>query len=57
MDTLRLLLAENAIQNKTLNPYNEIYYSEIYNNLSNETSVFLAPMYASKPYYYQCKNL
>lgn len=45
------------IMNSTLNPENDIHYSYRYNGFGNMTSVFKAPMYASKPYYYQCKIL
>lgn len=41
----------------TLTPENENFYSYKYNGFGNVTSVFKAPFYASKPYYYQCKKI
>lgn len=55
--TKSIRVPRTAIVNSTLNPYNAVYYSAKYNGLANVTSVYQAPMFASKPYYFQCNIL
>ena len=38
-----------------MNPENSNFYAYKYNGLANVSSVYKAPLFASKPYYYQCK--
>jgi hypothetical protein len=53
----RFVLTQDTIYNSTLNHFNKVYYSDKYNGFGNLTSVFKVPMYASKPYYWNCDNL
>jgi hypothetical protein len=57
LELWRYLLSDTAIQNKTMYPYNDVYYSDKYNGFGNMTSTTKAPLFASKPYYYQCDNM
>jgi hypothetical protein len=50
-------LDKRNIYNSTLNPENKIFYSNVYNGMGNITSVFKAPLFASKPNYFECDNL
>lgn len=56
LKVMRFTLKESVIQSSKYNPFNANYYSEMYNGFGNMTSVFKAPLFASKPYYYQCPD-
>lgn len=49
-------LDDQTTFNSTLNPNNDIFYSDKYNGFLNVSSVVNAPFFAHKPYYYQCNN-
>lgn len=53
---MRFLLKDTAILSSKYNPFNANYYSEKYNGFGNMTSVFKAPLFASKPYYFECND-
>jgi len=36
---------------------NDKYFFDVYNGMGNLTSIFKAPLFASKPAYYECDNL
>lgn len=43
----------NDLKNATLNPKNARYYAFGPNGLINQTSILMAPLFGSKPYFYQ----
>jgi len=51
--TYRFLLDEDLT---VRSPENSIYYMDKYNGYANMTPIIKAPMFAHKPYYYQCND-
>lgn len=50
-DCLRYGISSEILQNVTENPYNAAFYAYAPTGLVNETSVFGAPLFGSKPYF------
>jgi hypothetical protein len=49
--TLRFILGNDLLQNKTNNPENDVYFQDKYNGFVNQTQVMSAPVFISKVHF------